>query len=745
MAEAQISKEVTNRIGRAFALLYSRTAMYNIDHPFAEQSLEGFYKEISYDLNICSPLVLIMHQDQFFVEEEQLDPRINTSKMLQHFKKGLIHSVSFEKGLSEDELKTFVNIFIDLTNYSNADAMVKACEEQGVTNIKINHVFYKKVTADDEVVNRKALKKATSAAGQKTESQKTAKIFEMMAENALAEELNKSLSLTNIIQNPGGISKKMIETDRAVTDAAPDQTGGGAVIMHNLKKIQQEVDQASPDMSGKNLQQLALAVFDMKKDLLKGIEAQQASGMSFEYGEAILEEANEITDKVLIQLIKDEYQQGRITVLRLALIMRRLLPDPKELQRLMPQIKDALLEEGMPLDTFLKLSEELKNEFQGEALAKALEKSAEEIGISGETLINEINMNPKGAAELIYLASEIRKGTGDDKVMTDLLVDYVERVGSKIALDAADQTGEEGGKQLRGIITSIESALLGQLKNKDIDTAVVRQVAQRLNDRLEACIDNLESRFEAVQQGAASGGDGEGLNSVLEIFEKDADEEEDLKDLLEKIRTSVDDEGLDENDFEQVHQAASQVMTPSQKRASQVEESTPISSVKAAKVILPKGVLKRNSFVYILEKEMARSRRYDTPFALVLIGIHKIKPDIHVDPETIPSSGVIGLILEKLTPHIRESDIFGMLDDEKIVVILPMAKKENSRKAMGRLLKIIHEEKYIYNEIPLTVRLAGAVVPYDSDMITSVNGYLDRIESDLNDMLTRLKSVQSLY
>ncbi len=745
MADAKVSKEVTNRIGRAFALLYTRTAMYNIDHPFAVQSLEGFYKEISHDLNISSPLVLIMHQDQFFVEEERLDPRINTTKMLQHFKKGLIHSVSFEKGISEDELKSFVAIFVDLTSHHNADAMIAACKQQKINHIKINHVFYKKVTADDEVVSRSDLKKA-AAASKSAHARDTGKIFEMMAENVLMEELNKSLSLSNIIQNPGAISKKMIEADRAAAEAAPaEAAGGGALIMHNLKKIQQEVGKASPGMSGKSLQQLAVAVFDMKRDLLKGIEAQQASGMNFEYGEAIREEANEITDKVLIQLIKDEYQQGRITVPRLAQIMRRLLPDPKELQRLMPRIKDALLEEGMPLDTFLKLSEELKSEFQGEALAKALEKSAEEIGISGETLINEITLNPKGAAELIYLASEIRKGTGDDKVMTDLLVDYVERVGSKIALDAAGEKGEEGGKQLRGIIKNIESALLGQLKNKNIDAAVVHQVAERLNDRMEACIDKLESRFEAMQQGAAPENGGQGPASVLEVFEEDADEEEDLKDLLEKIRSTVDEKGLDENDFEQVHQAASQLMTPSQRRAVQADESAPEASQGGSSVILPKGVLKRKSFVYILEKEMARSRRYDTPFALVLMAIHEIKLDIQVSQDNIPKSGVMGLILEKLKPHIRESDIFGMLDDEKLIVILPMTKKEKARKAMGRLLKIIHEERYIYDDIPLTVRLAGAVVPYDSDLITSVNGYVDRIESDLNDMLTRLKSVQNLY
>ena len=562
------------------------------------------------------------------------------------------------------------------------------------------------------------------------------------------QELEQSLSLSSIIQNPTEASQKMIDADRAATaegqSGSSDAVGSGSLIMHNLKNIQQEVGKASEGMSGASLQQLAVAVFDMKKDLLSGIEAQKAAGVIFENVEAIEDEANELTDRVLIQLIKDEYQQGKISVPRLSQIIRRLIPDPKELKRLIPKIKDALVEEGMPLDTFLQLSGELKTELKSEELSKVLEKSAEEMGISGETLIREVSLNPKGAAELIYLASEIRKGTGDETVMTDLLVDYVERVGSKIAIDAAEQQGEDGGKQLRGIITSIESTLLQQLKNKNIDVAVVKQVAERLNDRMEACIEKLESRFETMQQGVASGEGGQNPASVLEIFEEDADEEGELKALLQKVRSSVEDKGLDANDFEQIHEVASEVMTPYQKQPSPA--ATPASNTAAPlKVIVPKGILKHNSALYMLEKEVARSGRYKTPFSILMLTIYEIVPDIQVDADTIPETGVMSLILEKLTPHIRESDIFGLLDNNKVIVILPMTNKEKSRKAMGRLLRIIHEERYIYDDIPLTVKLAGASIPFDADVTPSLKDYLNRAESEINDMAIRLKNVQSFY
>ena len=86
-AKSKIPKEISSKIGRSFALLYNRLSMYNLEHPFTSQSLEDFYGTVEEGLGHYSPIVVIMYKDQFFVEEEPLDPRLNTSKMLAHFKK----------------------------------------------------------------------------------------------------------------------------------------------------------------------------------------------------------------------------------------------------------------------------------------------------------------------------------------------------------------------------------------------------------------------------------------------------------------------------------------------------------------------------------------------------------------------------------------------------------------------------------------------------------------------------------
>ena len=55
-----------------------------------------------------------------------------------------------------------MEVFNDISRYGNAEGFKKAIFARGVTSIKVNHVRYKKVTEDDEVITRDALKDMTS-------------------------------------------------------------------------------------------------------------------------------------------------------------------------------------------------------------------------------------------------------------------------------------------------------------------------------------------------------------------------------------------------------------------------------------------------------------------------------------------------------------------------------------------------------------------------------------------------------
>jgi len=439
-----------------------------------------------------------------------------------------------------------------------------------------------------------------------------------------------------------------------------------------------------------------------------------------------------------------------------------MVPDPEELKRLLPKIKEALIEEGMSLPEFAQLAQELGKELQSEELAQILKKSAEEIGVDGEELIREVQIDPSGAAELIYLASEIKKGTGDEKVLSDLLVDYVERIGSKISLDAAEQKGEEGGKYLKNIISGVESEIVGKLKQKDINNDIISSVEKRLEERMEECFNKLQSDWASRYD---SSGTKEG-KTILDIFEEDAKEGEDLKAILESVRSSVREGGLDENDFKQMFNEFSKSKLSQQKKNLKKEElekeeqekeeqvkktlgkkepEKKMQEKKKEKPGLPKGVFNRKTTLYFIGKEISRAVRYSTPFSAMLLSILKITPEKPVPKGLITHSDVMNAVLAELAEVVRDTDMVGLLDKKKILALLPMTKKTDSKMAMSRIMKILQAKSFIINDYPLAVKFVGVVSVYDHDRAQKLKSYIKASENELYDMINRLKNIQDIY
>ena len=161
MSVIKISKQETDRFSRVIVMLFNRATMYQTNHPYVQQSIDEFYTILGQLLPKVSPLVFIMSREQLFIDEEPLDPRIIVTKIIQHFNKTGIQSISFENGLKKNDIRIFLEIFTSLDKYANAGAMRNALIAQGIRHIKINHVVYIKATEDDELVSRDALKEMT--------------------------------------------------------------------------------------------------------------------------------------------------------------------------------------------------------------------------------------------------------------------------------------------------------------------------------------------------------------------------------------------------------------------------------------------------------------------------------------------------------------------------------------------------------------------------------------------------------
>ena len=841
------TKNQLAQFGRTISLMFNRSMMYQPNHPFVEQSINQFHEGAVNLLNIISPLVFILNREEFFVDEEPLDSRLNVGRLVMLFKNNGIQSISIEPGLEKREVKVFLEVFGNITKYDGAEGFKKAIFARGVTSIKVNHVRYTKVTEDDEVISRDALKDLTPQMLAAEDEAKSRKMFmDTLLESVLTEEFAKTLNIESLMANPGVVSRNMIQADLESVPAAgtgigpgagsgagpgmgtgdgvggssgasgtidglegggagpgigglgtgpgsgPGGTGGsggtglgegkpgqgtgageagtaagegggpgiggggagpgigggaepgsgsgglgktgsgghGNLLFQQLEVMRIEVEKHLEGKGDVALSDLAGAVFDMKKQLLEGIEAQKALGVAYENEAAILENANELTDRVLIQLIKDEYQQGKITPARMAQLLRRLVPEAAELKRLLPKIKTALIEEGMSHTQYLELVRELSKELQSEGLANILQESGEEIGVDGDQLIAEFKQNPEQAAQLIYLAAEIRKGTGDDDALADILAGYVEQMGGQMAMDETQE--KDDPDHLKKVVGSIETNIVRQLGKMDVGGEVIAKLEDRLNARMESVLDQMRAEWIKAKGPSGEGGGSakpHKVLSVLQTLEQSVSEHDELGEILKIIRTKVEAGEIDENDYKKIQDEIS--------RQKQL-----IKEIEANRV-MPVGVIKAGAMAYILEKEIARANRYDYSFSALAFSMVRINPRAKVPAGAINNEILMETVLALLSETFREVDIVGQLGKNTIVALLPLISREDSKKALIRVMKVLQESPIDVNGVPVDFKFAGIAITFDGQHTPDAKSFIRVMSGRLQDMANRLKNIQA--
>jgi hypothetical protein len=489
--------------------------------------------------------------------------------------------------------------------------------------------------------------------------------------------------------------------------------------------IEQDVERNLSEGGNVDLPEIAGALFDMRQKLSEGIEAQKALGIAYSNEEEVFSKAAEITDKVLIRLIKEEYKSGEISVSRLAQILCRLIPEADELKRLLPKIKSALLEEGMSQADFMSLIQELGKELQSDGLVGILAESAEEIGIDGGDLIQQVKENPLQSAELIYLASELRKGGGDEKALTDLLVDYVERVGSQ---DLSEKKGEEGEKHIQQTLVEVKSNLVQHLGNMDIKDDLLKRLEERVNNRMDDVFDKLRSEWIKSHSDAPEQEIHKEL-TVLETLEQGVNEEDDLGEILKIIRKKVESEEIDENDFDQIYP---EIVKQEQLRKSENDEKA-----------LSAGVMRDQMLMTFVDKEIARATRYETTLSALGFTLVKAKAKNKSQPGQIKTQDVIDALLRKLAEVFRTPDIIGELRKNHFIVLLPMTHRGQAKIALDRAMKILHLKPIDVDGIAMEIKVAGVVADIDLKNVADAAALADHLSAQLTDMATKIGNLHA--
>ncbi len=712
-----------HKAGKSFVLMFNRVSMYGIGHPFSVQAVDEFYRSICDLLKMTSPVVLLYNRGQFFIEDEPIDPSLNYFKMASHFKNAKVSSIDVIQEVEKREIEDFVRIFLDARKYPTAELMKAAAGLLQITRIRINHVSYKKVTEDDQIVSKSTASRSAALSDELDASRQYQEALGMIAGKLLLEEVDQGLSLKMLMVDPVGFSKNVVAIGVAESSAevaaAPQPA---SAIAAQLATLGCEIRKFVSDSSALSLSELAEAVVKMRHELQQAIHTQKSLGVLLDPTDEIRQQTEDLADTVLLELIKKEYAKGKTPIERLAFVLERIVTPAEELRRLLPKIRDSLISEGMPQSDFWKLIKHMGKASQTSELVEWVNQGAETIGVDGTDLLDRWKADPSGLARFLYLATEIDRQSGSAKPLCDILVDYVEQFGPKM-LNFGSDPERASDERFRKLTFFFNSKLVEGLRGEGVDPQLVQQVETRLKARLDASVAAIRAEFAAYK--ASLHTRDRHPETLLQRLTAGLSGNQELKQILLEVRANAVEQRWDENDFQQIFEHIQQVKQDRFKAGFTIRDLVFNKKITCA----------------LLEKEISRSVRYGTDLSAITFSLLRVSSQTTVpENSAVPMEVTLASLLE-IKQLLRNADWMGTLKRALFIAVLPMTTVKEAHLTARRLLKRINSKPAGASCATLPAKIAGAVIHYDKQTIATVDAFVRCACNEHAEMTHRLRNL----
>jgi len=697
MSDTVIDAKYALQIARLFNLAFNNAFMFGGGHQTAKDSSANFYNLLQQALTTIEIITISVERGSVYLENHCVDKLVSVPRITSRLNKAGVQSVSFDQDLTLEGVQALFYMIGSLADFKDVSAMQSYLRAQQLAGVRLNYVVYQKITVDETIINKELLSEnqrlnslqtlQSGGAGVAASQELSSEIAELLssgtASAAVLHPVESDTSLTSQIRD---LSRRFI--------ASPD------------------VDDDTPLSSSEMLE----SVYKLKETILENARIQQETGKLAAADELVINELNQISYQVIVRLIKEEYRNDKgISVKRLAQIIRRMLPDIKELRYLLPQLKDGLFAEGMPPADYLLLVKELCKELASDDLIQVVAEAAEHVGLSFSELIESIKDAPEEAARLIVLASEIKKGgvAADEQQMSALLSDYIEKVSRSLALQSPEVTSNGGGMLLQAAVSRIEREIVDKLSAQNVSPTIVQEVAQTLARQFTATVSGIKSDWLKNRMYQAEQPNEE---TVLSILEQVVEQGKQGSGVTEEIQTLLIARGYSPETITSIIQKA-------QKRA---------ASVVHHPLELPAGVHNAKNTCFFVNREIKLHARYKTIFSTMLISYERV-----VDPWTTAVLELTSDMISQLTNQSlellkgvmkRDTDIIGVYELAPThipLMILPMTDASSALYIQKRLRKAFKNTEFMLNGIIVQVEPTISVLGYTKKLATETAAYLD--------------------
>jgi hypothetical protein len=469
---AQEEAELTNlskRFIRQLGIVVKNFRMFGDTHPFLKDNVAKTSELLRGIFHFRDSVTFTFTEVSCLIEEIQLpdlDPK--SYSFLGIAKECGITSLTFVKGMSDDELRTFLKILSD--NIKSEKGLGYVLQQKGLSHIKADEVFFKKVTKKEEealkarkhledflIVNyfmgKAAISKddiASLVGEMSVNPERMGKLISDAAKHA--PEQGRAGGAPSFPGGagtaPGGPSGTPVGGSQVPggiggTPAGDGQVPGGVEFAKNvIEKLavhMKNVEGESYDGSKKRIGDLIMALEPtLRSEVLRSsIKAPEESGNLVE------DVVRGLSDEIIADVIVSEVIERRSSVVQTRKLIERLLPTDEKRRRTFPFLEVRLLKKGVSQEVCMQLIDEKfwSDMSCDEKTRKIMEEAPSfcvEIGISDEIemLVEDLLAEKKFDAACCVIDKVLENfQTADPALATRLIRDF-----EKLCLAALQST-----------------------------------------------------------------------------------------------------------------------------------------------------------------------------------------------------------------------------------------------------------------------------------------------------------------
>ena len=365
---------LAKRFLRQSSVAIKNFRMFGNKHPVIENNIKNIYELLEISLGNRESITYTFLEGMLLVEDVKLkdiDPKAYA--ILPELKECSVTSLGFLAGIQEKEVATLLETISLGTSHVKAEGGLAAIfRAQKIEHIKVDETFFKRVSKKEEEEQKAKneladmlvvdffLGKSSFSKGDKGMLAQQAALNPQKMGKLISETAFQKAGKPGKGEGPGG------GAGEGPGGGAGKGPGGGAgkgpgsggdgspagFAQESIKKLASSMQDGgmSADEMKKNAANIILSLdAPLRGDVLRNPLKEG------ETGNIIKDAMAEFSDKIAIDLIVADYEENK-SIVETRQLIRRLMPDQKRREKLMPTLEKTLLRKGVSHEVYEKLS-----------------------------------------------------------------------------------------------------------------------------------------------------------------------------------------------------------------------------------------------------------------------------------------------------------------------------------------------------------------------------------------------------